>query len=73
MPTCSLKSVTKQVIVKPIKGLINKSALIISANWLFTLYRCSQILELKQGKFLRIDKYQDFVAKVEKLSHDEFH
>lgn len=62
MATCSLKSDTKQVIVKPIKGLINKSALIFSANWLSTLYRCSQILELKQGKFLRIDKYQDFVA-----------
>jgi ATP-binding cassette subfamily B protein len=70
--TSALDSETEQAVMRSIEGLSKDLTLLIIAHRLSTLSNCTQIVELKEGKVLRIGKYQDITTLVNKPPLDEF-
>jgi ABC-type bacteriocin/lantibiotic exporter with double-glycine peptidase domain len=62
--TSALDNETEQAVMEAIDGLSQDLTVLIIAHRLTTLKNCTQIVELREGRVLRIGTYSDIVASV---------
>ena len=62
--TSALDSETEKVVMHAIEGLSEDLTLLIIAHRLTTLKNCTQIVELAEGRIMRMGSYQEMVDKV---------